>query len=47
VIAGTLPKTFPAGEFATSCALIVGTRDASTDSKTSLNAVLREFEIVV
>jgi 2,3,4,5-tetrahydropyridine-2-carboxylate N-succinyltransferase len=47
VIPGTLPKAFPAGEFAAPCALIVGTRDASTDRKTSLNAVLREFEIAV
>ncbi|MGA8533707.1 MAG: 2,3,4,5-tetrahydropyridine-2,6-dicarboxylate N-succinyltransferase [Candidatus Tumulicola sp.] len=47
VIPGTLPKAFPAGEFGTPCALIVGTRDASTDRKTSLNAALREHEIAV
>jgi 2,3,4,5-tetrahydropyridine-2-carboxylate N-succinyltransferase len=47
VIPGMQPKTFPAGEFGTPCALIVGTRDASTDRKTSLNAVLREYEIAV
>jgi 2,3,4,5-tetrahydropyridine-2-carboxylate N-succinyltransferase len=47
VIPGTLPKRFPAGEFGTPCALIVGTRSASTDRKTSLNAVLREFELAV
>jgi 2,3,4,5-tetrahydropyridine-2,6-dicarboxylate N-succinyltransferase len=47
VIPGTLPKRFPAGEFATPCALIVGTRTASTDLKTSLNAVLREYELAV
>jgi 2,3,4,5-tetrahydropyridine-2-carboxylate N-succinyltransferase len=47
VIPGMLPKVFPAGEFGTPCALIVGTRDASTDRKTSLNAVLREHEIAV
>lgn len=47
VIPGTLPKRFPAGEFGTPCALIVGTRTASTDLKTSLNAVLREFELAV
>ena len=47
VIPGMKPKAFPAGEFATPCALIVGTRDDSTDRKTSLNAVLREFEIAV
>jgi len=45
VIPGTQPKTFAAGTFGTPCALIVGTRDESTDQKTSLNAVLREFEI--
>ena len=47
VIPGTLPKHFPAGEFGTPCALIVGTRDASTDRKTSLNAALREHEVAV
>jgi 2,3,4,5-tetrahydropyridine-2,6-dicarboxylate N-succinyltransferase len=47
VIPGTQTKRFPAGEFGTPCALIVGTRDASTDLKTSLNAVLREYEIAV
>jgi 2,3,4,5-tetrahydropyridine-2-carboxylate N-succinyltransferase len=47
VIPGTLPKRFPAGEFGTPCALIVGTRSASTDLKTSLNAVLREYELAV
>ena len=40
---GTLPKQFPAGEFGTPCALIVGTRNESTDRKTSLNAALREY----
>ncbi len=47
VIPGSLPKQFPAGEFATPCALIVGTRSASTDRKTSLNAVLREHAIAL
>jgi 2,3,4,5-tetrahydropyridine-2,6-dicarboxylate N-succinyltransferase len=45
VIAGTLPKQFPAGEYATACALIIGTRSESTDLKTSLNAALREYEL--
>ena len=45
VIPGTQPKAFPAGTFGTPCALIVGTRDDSTDRKTSLNAVLREFDV--
>jgi 2,3,4,5-tetrahydropyridine-2-carboxylate N-succinyltransferase len=47
VIPGTQPKRFPAGEFGTPCALIVGTRGESTDLKTSLNAVLREYELAV
>jgi 2,3,4,5-tetrahydropyridine-2-carboxylate N-succinyltransferase len=47
VIPGTLPKRFPGGEFGTPCALIVGTRSASTDLKTSLNDVLREHELAV
>jgi 2,3,4,5-tetrahydropyridine-2-carboxylate N-succinyltransferase len=47
VIPGTLPKRFPAGEFGTPCALIIGERTAETDRKTSLNAALREFEVAV
>jgi 2,3,4,5-tetrahydropyridine-2-carboxylate N-succinyltransferase len=47
VIPGTQSKRFPAGEFGTPCALIVGTRDAATDLKTSLNAALREHELAV
>jgi len=47
VIPGVLPKKFPAGEFSTPCALVIGTRDASTDRKTSLNAALREYEVAV
>jgi 2,3,4,5-tetrahydropyridine-2,6-dicarboxylate N-succinyltransferase len=45
VLPGTRPKTFPAGTYDLPCALIVGKRDESTDLKTSLNDVLREFEI--
>jgi 2,3,4,5-tetrahydropyridine-2,6-dicarboxylate N-succinyltransferase len=45
VLPGTRPKRYPAGEFDLPCALIVGERSASTDLKTSLNDVLREFEI--
>ncbi len=45
VLPGTRPKDFPAGRFELPCALIVGERSASTDLKTSLNDVLREFEI--
>ena len=47
VLPGTRPKHFPAGSYDLPCALIVGQRSASTDLKTSLNDVLREFEIAV
>ena len=47
VLPGVRQKEFPAGTYGLSCALIVGERSASTDLKTSLNAVLREFEIAV
>ena len=47
VIPGTRPKKFPAGEFGVPCALIIGQRKASTDTKTSLNDALREFGVAV
>jgi 2,3,4,5-tetrahydropyridine-2-carboxylate N-succinyltransferase len=47
VIPGTMPKRFPAGEFGTPCALVIGTRNESTDKKTSLNAALRDYEVAV
>jgi len=47
VLPGVREKDFPAGRYGLPCALIVGERSASTDLKTSLNAVLREFEIAV
>jgi 2,3,4,5-tetrahydropyridine-2-carboxylate N-succinyltransferase len=47
VIPGTLPKSFPAGEFGVPCGLIVGERTASTDRKTSLTAALRDFGVAV
>lgn len=47
VIPGTLPKKFAAGEFGVPCALIIGTRSASTDLKTSLNDALREHQVAV
>lgn len=47
VIPGTIPKRFPAGEFNVPCALIIGERTASTDRKTSLEAVLREYSVSV
>jgi 2,3,4,5-tetrahydropyridine-2,6-dicarboxylate N-succinyltransferase len=45
VLPGTRTKAYPAGSYDLPCALIVGTRSESTDLKTSLNDVLREFEI--
>ena len=47
VIPGTRARKFPAGEYQLPCALIIGKRNASTDSKTSLNAVLRDFAVPV
>lgn len=47
VIPGTFEKKFPAGKFNVSCALIIGTRKASTDLKTSLNDALREYDVSV
>jgi 2,3,4,5-tetrahydropyridine-2,6-dicarboxylate N-succinyltransferase len=47
VLPGTRTKEFASGTYHLSCALIVGERNASTDLKTSLNEVLREFEIAV
>ena len=47
VLPGVRPKTYPAGDYALPCALIVGERSDSTDLKTSLNDVLREFEIAL
>jgi 2,3,4,5-tetrahydropyridine-2-carboxylate N-succinyltransferase len=47
VIPGTRPKRFPAGEFGTPCALIIGQRTEATDRKVSLNVALREFDVPV
>ena len=47
VIPGTRVKKFPAGEYGVACALIIGRRKESTDRKTSLNDVLREFAVSV
>lgn len=47
VIPGSYQKDFPAGKFNVSCALIIGTRKESTDKKTSLNQVLRDYEVAV
>jgi len=45
VVPGTRPKEFPAGTYNLNCALIIGWRSAQTDLKTSLNDVLREYQI--
>jgi 2,3,4,5-tetrahydropyridine-2-carboxylate N-succinyltransferase len=47
VIPGMRPKRFPAGEYLTPCALIIGQRKESTDKKTSLNSALRDFNVAV
>jgi 2,3,4,5-tetrahydropyridine-2-carboxylate N-succinyltransferase len=47
VIPGSYVKKFPAGDFNVSCALIIGKRKASTDLKTSLNDVLRDYKVPV
>lgn len=45
VIPGSMPKQFPAGTYQVPCALIIGQRKASTDTKTSLNEALRDYNI--
>ena len=47
VIPGTYKKSFPAGDYQVSCALIIGQRKPSTDLKTSLNDALRDFNVAV
>jgi 2,3,4,5-tetrahydropyridine-2,6-dicarboxylate N-succinyltransferase len=47
VIPGTYTRQFPAGEYQVACALIIGTRQESTDKKVSLNEALREFQVAV
>lgn len=47
VIPGSVPKAFPAGTFNVPAALIIGRRTASTDTKTSLNQALRDFDVQV
>ncbi len=47
VIPGSRVKKFPAGEYHVPCALIIGQRSATTDQKTSLNQVLRDFAVQV
>ena len=47
VIPGTMPKQFPAGEFGTPCALVIGTRSESTDRKVSLESAIRDFGVAL
>jgi 2,3,4,5-tetrahydropyridine-2,6-dicarboxylate N-succinyltransferase len=47
VIPGSIPKEFPGGVYHVPCALIIGQRKESTDRKTSLNDVLRTFDVQV
>jgi 2,3,4,5-tetrahydropyridine-2-carboxylate N-succinyltransferase len=47
VIPGSYTRDYPAGSFQVPCALIIGTRKPSTDLKTSLNQVLREYNVAV
>lgn len=47
VIPGMRPKNFPAGQFQIPCAIIIGQRKSSTDTKTSLNDALRTYGVQV
>lgn len=47
VVPGSRAKVFPAGTYNVPCALIIGARTSSTDRKTSLNDVLRRFNVPV
>lgn len=47
VIPGSVTKKFPAGEYQTPVALIIGQRKESTDLKTSLNDALRDYDLAV
>jgi 2,3,4,5-tetrahydropyridine-2,6-dicarboxylate N-succinyltransferase len=47
VIPGSYTKKFNAGEYQVNCALIIGQRKESTDTKTSLNDALRDFGLSV
>ena len=47
VIPGSYTREYPAGSFQVPCALIIGTRKPSTDLKTSLNQVLREYNVAI
>lgn len=43
VVPGSRSRPFPAGAYGLPCGLIIGYRNAGTESKIALNAVLREF----
>jgi 2,3,4,5-tetrahydropyridine-2-carboxylate N-succinyltransferase len=45
VVPGTRPKEFAAGTYNLACALIIGSRQESTDLRTSLNDALREYDL--
>lgn len=47
VIPGSYNKNFAAGTYQVPCALIIGKRKESTNTKTSLNDALRDFSVAV
>lgn len=47
VIPGSYTKSFPAGDYQVACALIIGQRKESTNTKVSLNDALREYNVAV
>lgn len=47
VIPGSYSKEFNGGNFQVPCALIIGKRKESTNTKTSLNDALREYQVSV
>ena len=47
VIPGSYAKEFAAGTYQVPCALIIGKRKESTNTKTSLNDALREYQVSV
>jgi 2,3,4,5-tetrahydropyridine-2-carboxylate N-succinyltransferase len=47
VIPGTIPKSFPAGVYQVPCALVIGSRNAATDRKTSLESAIRDYGVSV
>jgi len=47
VIPGSYTKKFASGDYQVPCALIIGKRKESTDTKTSLNDALREHAVAV